>query len=202
MPVAVSFYSDRFIPEKVEMTAPSKSEINSLVRVPDVAAKRLRSEAAFPNSRLPLLIYTKAIVLAGNDPAAVVEKVFEANGWCGSWRNGIYPYHHYHSTAHEVLGVYCGSAMVQFGGDNGVVVELEAGDLVVIPAGVAHKNLGAPQEFGVVGAYPQGQDWDMNYGKPGERPKADENISKVPLPKTDPVYGSAGPLLGLWSATR
>src|SRR5215472_7999642 len=98
MPVAVSFYRDRFIPEKAEMTVPTKSDINSLVRVPDVAAKRLRSGAAFPNSRLPLLLYTKPIVLPGKDPAAAVEKVFEANGWKGSWRNGIYAYHHYHST--------------------------------------------------------------------------------------------------------
>jgi uncharacterized protein YjlB len=116
----------------------------------------------------------------------------------GTWRNGIYSYHHYHSTAHEVLGCYRGSAKVQFGGESGIVEELSAGDVVIIPAGVGHKNLGASADFAVVGAYPRGQDYDMNYGKPGERPRADENIARVPLPETDPIFGKDGPLLRHW----
>ena len=35
------------------------------------------------------------------------------------WRNGIYPYVHYHSMIHEALGVARGRAKVRFGGDNG-----------------------------------------------------------------------------------
>ena len=69
---------------------------------------------------------------------------------------------------------------------------------MILPAGTAHKNLGASADFGVVGAYPEGQEMDMCYGKPGERPEADRNIEEVPKPKTDPVYGTAGPLLELW----
>lgn len=75
---------------------------------------------------------------------------------------------------------------------------MSRGDVVVIPAGVAHKNLGASPGFALVGAYPAGQLWDMMYGKPGERPRADENIARVPLPEADPVYGAGGPLLAHW----
>ena len=77
-----------------------------------------------------------------------------------------------------------------------------AGDVVVIPAGVAHRRLRSTPDFGVVGAYPQGQRWDMCYGKKGERPGTDRNIARVPDPGTDPVYGGEGPLLELWSGLR
>ena len=160
---------------------------------PEVIA--LTDDGTFPNNeRLPVLVYRG--VLRGADE---MEKTFHRNGWGGSWRNGIYEYHHYHSTAHEVLGVARGSARVQLGGPKGSQFDLEPGDVVVIPAGVAHKNLGSSSDFVVVGAYPKGQDYDMNYGKSGERPGADENIARTPLPEADPVYGSEGPLLDHWN---
>jgi uncharacterized protein YjlB len=140
-----------------------------------------------------------ALVLPEAGPATVFEALFGANQWGASWRNGVYGYHHYHSTAHEVLGVYGGAAQVQFGGERGLVLRVGPGDVVIIPAGVAHKNLGASQDFRVVGAYPRGQRWDMCYGKPGERPRADQNIARVPVPEADPVYGSDGPLIEHWT---
>ncbi|MBS0000436.1 MAG: hypothetical protein KFF73_15755 [Cyclobacteriaceae bacterium] len=69
---------------------------------------------------------------------------------------------------------------------------------MLIPAGVAHKNLGSSADFRVVGAYPEGQSWDMNYGKEWERPTADENIRKVKLPVMDPVFGQEGPVIDQW----
>jgi uncharacterized protein YjlB len=78
--------------------------------------------------------------------------------------------------------------------------KIHAGDVVIIPAGVAHKNLGASSDFGVVGAYPGGREWDMNYGRAGERPKSDETIASVPMPKADPIYGAGGPLFQYWIA--
>ena len=160
----------------------------------NVTVRILSDDGTFPNNeRLPVLVYRD--VLQGADE---IEKTFHRHGWRGSWRNGIYSYHHYHSTAHEVLGVATGSARVQLGGPQGEQFDLEAGDVVVIPAGVAHKNLASSDDFLVVGAYPQGQDYDMNYGKSGERPKTDENIARTPLPETDPVYGSDGPLTEHW----
>lgn len=164
----------------------------------EVIAKVLADDGRIPNSRLPLLVYRRAFELSGSDPVAVIERTFAEQGWGGLWRNGIYSYPHYHSTAHEVLGCYRGSASVQFGGENGMVEELDAGDVVVIPAGVGHKNLGASADFAVVGAYPRGQEPDMNYGKPGERPRTDENIARVPRPETDPVFGKDGPLFRHW----
>jgi uncharacterized protein YjlB len=165
---------------------------------PEVSAILLEDNGSIPNSRLPLLIYRHALNVPVQDPSSI-EQLFRNNNWGGEWRNGIYNYHHYHSTAHEVLAVFAGSATVRFGGERGVTEKLATGDLVIIPAGVAHRNLGSSADFKVVGAYPEGQRWDMCYGRPGERPKADQNIADVPMPSSDPVYGPGGPLLQHWT---
>jgi uncharacterized protein YjlB len=77
-------------------------------------------------------------------------------------------------------------------------VRLEKGDVLIIPAGTAHKNLGKQNSVKCVGAYPEGMDFDMNYGKPGERPQMDKNIYKVKLPSKDPVFGKHGQLENFW----
>lgn len=165
---------------------------------PRVLSCQLKDDGGIPNSPLPLIIYHQAFRLLERDPAAVIERVFAANHWANSWRNGIYSYHHYHSNAHEVLGVFSGWASVRFGGERGATERLEAGDVVIIPAGVAHKNLGASSDFGVVGAYPGGQEPDMCYGRPGERPQADANLRQVAAPACDPIYGPDGHLFDYW----
>ena len=157
----------------------------------------LPDTGAFPNSRYPALVYRK-VLAHGGDLATGFEQLFESNGWAGSWRNGLYRTHHYHSTAHEVLGVYRGKVSVRLGGPTGPVIELQAGDVAILPAGVAHKNENQSDDFAVVGAYPAGTSADLQYGKPAERPSTDGNIAKVPLPKRDPVAGQAGALLRLW----
>lgn len=165
----------------------------------EIFSEVLSDDGTFPNNeKLALLFYKNAIIIPSSNPAESVEQVFRDNGWGGTWRNGIYPYHHYHSTAHEVLGIYGGTVTVQFGGPDGITFAGQSGDVLIIPAGVAHKNLGASRDFRCIGAYPPGQEWDMNYGKPNERPKADENIAKVPLPETDPVFGIDGHLVKSW----
>jgi uncharacterized protein YjlB len=167
-----------------------------------VISHTLTDDGVFPNNpRLPLLVYRQAVSLPPRDPAALFETRFAAHQWGSAWRNGIYSVHHYHSTAHEVLGVYRGQATVLFGGQQGVELSVQAGDVMIIPAGVAHKNIGASRDFGVVGAYPRGQRWDVCYGKTGERPRADHNIARVPMPQADPVYGTYGPLAGYWSGS-
>jgi uncharacterized protein YjlB len=173
--------------------------LKARLRNADVVAHTIEEHGALPNNpKLPLLAYPHAVSVPERDPASIFEMLFTENGWHGTWRNGVYGYHHYHSTAHEVLGVYRGNARIQFGGDSGPVVEIQAGDVVVIPAGVAHKNLGDSGDLGIVGAYPDGQVWDMNFGKPEERPVADRNIAEVAKPKRDPVYGVDGPLFEHW----
>ena len=178
---------------------PIEARLRGMVQSGPVITRLLKDDGTFPNhGKLPLIVYQGILVLPPSNPAAIVEELFELNGWRGCWRNGIYGFHHYHSTAHEVLGVYGGSARVQMGGDHGAVLTVGCGDVVIIPAGVAHKNLDADRDIRVVGAYPQGQGPDMCYGKAGERPQTDKNISEVPLPKMDPAYGVDGPLKKHW----
>ncbi len=158
-------------------------------------------DGSIPNNPLlPLLVYQKAIILRQGDPAAICEAVFASNGWGNSWRNGIYAFHHYHSTAHEVFAIARGQATVHLGGEQGVRLDVDAGDVIVIPAGVGHKNLGSSPDLLVVGAYPPGQRWDLCDGSPGQRRQALQNIAAVPLPLTDPVFGKQGPLNEIWIA--
>lgn len=154
----------------------------------------LKDDGTFPNNPRPLLLYLQAVP---PDPAGI-ERLFNVNEWPCAWRNGVYSYHHYHSTAHEALGAYSGSATIRFGGPGGTTATIRAGDVAVIPAGVAHRCLESSSDFRIVGAYPRGQRWDMCYGEAGERPKVDHNISAVPDPQTDPVQGSGGALPRLW----
>lgn len=124
------------------MTA-SEQHLGEVLLAPNAAVYMFGDDGRFPNDqRLPLVLYQNAVKLPQRDPAAIFEEIFHANQWDSSWRKGIYPYHHYHSTAHEVLGISCGEAAVRLGGDDrGQTFEVRAGDVIVIPAGVAHKNL-------------------------------------------------------------
>jgi uncharacterized protein YjlB len=164
-----------------------------------IRAHRFEDDGAIPNNpKLPLLVYPGVVEVSGADPAAAFEKIFASYGWSGSWRDGIYPFPHYHSTAHEVLGIARGEAKVRFGGNKGIVLDVHAGDVVVIPAGVGHQNLGASADLLVVGAYPGGADFDLCRGRADERPRVLDNIGRVALPAADPVYGREGPLLAEW----
>jgi uncharacterized protein YjlB len=158
-----------------------------------------KDDGVIPNSKYPLLLYRNVIATAGSDPGSETQKLFAANNWTNSWKNGVYPFHHYHSTSHEVLGVYRGSASLRLGGEGGRTIEVKAGDVIVIPAGVGHKNLGSSADFGVVGAYPDGREWDLLTGKPGERPKADQNIAALPVPDKNPVYGIDAQIRIFWT---
>ena len=119
--------------------------------------------------------------------ASVFERGFAQNDWRNSWRNGVYSFAHYHSTAHEALGVYSGSAKLRLGGEHGQTVEVRSGDVILIPAGVAHHNIGTSPDFSDVGAYPDGRQWDLLRGLPGERPKSDHTIAALPIPDYDPI---------------
>ena len=159
-----------------------------------------KDDGAIPNSTLPLLLYREAFAANTKDLASVIEQRFAENDWTGSWRAGVYPFLHYHSTTHEVLGVFSGSATLRLGGAQGRTVEVHPGDVIVIPAGVGHQNLESSADFSVLGAYPGGRRWDLLRGLPGERPQADRNIAAVPLPDNDPLYGPNGPLKRIWKS--
>jgi uncharacterized protein YjlB len=166
-----------------------------------VETYRFGDDGTVPNNRLPLVVY-RGVLAEGGDRAAACEAMFARNGWPGAWRNGIYGHHHYHSTAHEVLGIVSGNAQVRLGGDGGKTVELRAGDVVVIPAGVAHKREAASADLLVIGSYPQGQSPDHCRAEPRAHDKAPRRIATVPLPAADPVTGRMEPLLEYWAAAK
>jgi len=164
---------------------------------PTVETHTFADDGTVPNNTLPLVVYRGALG-SGGDRASRCEEMFAANGWPGAWRNGIYGHHHYHSTAHEVLGVAAGSARVRLGGENGQTVELRAGDVVVIPAGVAHRREAASADLLVIGSYPNGQRPDICQAELSAHDKAAGNVARVPLPAADPVTGRTDPLLDCW----
>jgi len=157
-----------------------------------------QDDGHIPNSKFPLLLYRDVKDERGGKLADWLEQTFNNNNWTNSWRWGIYDFHHYHSNTHEVLGVFQGKAEILLGGEQGQVFDLRAGDVIVIPAGVGHKCISHSVDFTVVGAYPNGASADLNKGEPHERPQADKNISNVPLPDTDPLYGQKGGLVEIW----
>ena len=151
------------------------------------------------NPTLPFLVYRRGIDVAGQkDPAARIERIFAENGWGDSWRNGIYSFTHFHSMIHEVLGVAAGRARVRFGGKAGEELEIEAGDVAVLPAGTGHQRLAASRDFLIVGAYPARGTYDVCEPTAEAYERALKTVPKVPPPARDPVYGQKGPLTRLW----
>jgi uncharacterized protein YjlB len=169
----------------------------------DVGEYLFEDHGSIPNNpTLPLLVYPQALAGTELDPSRCKEMLSE-NGWGGSWVDGVFPYHHYHSTSHEVLCVIGGSASIAFGGPQGETIEVTAGDVVVIPAGVGHCNRGSGGGFSVIGAYPRGQEnYDLRTGELGERPEVLENISNAALPGSDPLFGEEGPLSRSWTGSN
>jgi uncharacterized protein YjlB len=165
-------------------------------------ALMFEDDGSIPNNpRLPFIVYRNAVDLAGTpDPEEVIEATFARHGWGEMWRNGIYPYVHYHSMIHEALAIARGRAKVRFGGARGKDFDIMAGDVVVLPAGTGHQCLWASPELVVVGAYPKGGRFNVCRGSKAEHAKAIKSIGKVPLPETDPVRGKHGPLMRLWRA--
>lgn len=180
---------------------PDRDSLSRLVRVREPTAFRFSDDGKTPNNpKWPLLIYRSPVKLRSDfDPAAIFEDLFDANGWTDSWRDGIYEFLHFHTHRHEVLGIARGSARVAFGGENGRQVRLKAGDVAVLPAGTGHRRTDSSHDLLVVGAYPE-HSGKYDQPKPGDLDHgiAVSNIRKVPRPRTDPVYGSRGPLHTLW----
>lgn len=157
------------------------------------------SEGIPNNRRLPVIVQHATAVAKAPEAC---EELFEINGWRGSWRDGIFPYHHFHSNAHEVLGIVAGTATVMLGGPDGEQIYVCAGDILVLPAGTGHKRQSSSSDLLVVGAYPAGQeDYDLRRGELEELEEASANVARVALPEMDPVLGQGGPVLSVWQAT-
>jgi uncharacterized protein YjlB len=155
-------------------------------------------EGFFPNNpHCPLLIYQQSFSTPCESPKNI-QLWLKQNDWEHPWVDGIYDFHHYHSNTHEVLVIISGYCQAQFGGDKGVIYTVNPGDVVILPAGVAHKSVNMSADFKCIGAYPFDVDYDMNYGKAEEFYKAIEAIKQVGLPKKDPIFGEHGLLFNYW----
>lgn len=162
---------------------------------------RFEDDGAIPNNpRLPALLYRATFDTNEPDLAGIIEAIFASNGWPPGWRADMFDYRHYHSTAHEALGIVSGRARVELGGAKGTEVELQAGDALVLPAGTGHRKVSGSDDFLMVGAYPEGEEWDLIRANPEKHDAAVARIAKVPLPEIDPVAGPDGPLARLWRA--
>ena len=140
--------------------------------------------------RFPVLLYRDVEAIAGGPDAA--RALFAAHGWGGSWVDGVFDFHHFHSTSHEALAVVAGRATLELGGPQGEAFEVGAGDVLVLPAGTGHRRATARDGFTVVGAYPVGQeDYDLLRGDDAaEVAAARERIAALPAPPQDPVGGA------------
>ena len=146
-----------------------------------------------PNSNRPVLIFRGVLALGARDKANAFRERFKRNQWSGLWTDTIFDYTHFHSNAHEALGIAEGSVRVRLGGDGGRLFRLKAGDMLVLPAGVGHRRVGDDKELKVIGAYPRGQsNYDMK--------RKGRKTPNVPLPATDPFYGEEGPVVTIWGA--
>ncbi|WP_211747991.1 cupin domain-containing protein [Paenibacillus sp. Marseille-Q4541] len=155
-----------------------------------------KDDGAIPNHpELPVILYPG--VFHGQEHKT--ETIFNKHNWQNSWTGGVFPYHHYHSNAHEVLGVIQGSVKLHIGGEKGMILTASAGDVLVLPAGTGHKRLESSRDFQIVGAYPDGMSYSTHTGESSERPQVLYEIARVPLPGQDPVFGDEGPLHTHWT---
>ena len=164
-------------------------------------ARRFAPDGTVINSRLPLLIYRNALSSGGEDLEAKVKEMFFVNDWLNNWTyRGVYPYPHFHSTSHEVLGVVRGTIPLRLGGAQQSPMLFSAGDVIVVPAGVSHtafaddehRSLGGSDDVLMVGGYNEGRDWDLmrdGQTSDAEMRAAVKRIMSLPIPQRDPVTG-------------
>ncbi len=157
---------------------------------PEPDALHCEPNGGFPNSAWPVLWYHDLLASQAIDKAETFETLFAQHGWQPQWRHTMYDFDHFHSTAHEALGVFRGTATVCLGGPHGRQIEVHAGDVLVLPAGVGHRRSHASADFCMVGAYPDGQQWDTLRGDPAQLAAATERIAGLPVPDRSPVGGA------------
>lgn len=203
---------------------------------PTVRQYHLYPTDHIPNSPRPLLHYKHVLATkpgkACCDPGEVWD-LFTKNKWNVAWifRYSDTQLSHFHSEAHECMAVLSGTASIRFGvadlSDDlyentyglawergGITLEAEAGDVFIIPAGIAHKTydtkprasslklLSPGSAHGIEADDPRkslseidldgytmmgaynGGDWDFV-----QKGGVFERSWAVPKPKLDPIFG-------------
>lgn len=198
----------------------------------------LKPTSLIPNSPQPLLHYKGLLSKSERSPAEIND-IFEKNEWKTQWitRYARTQASHYHSGIHECMAVLTGTATIRFGvadtskdldkntwggatEKGGIEIAAHAGDVFVIPAGVAHKTFNASPDapfamltpgkgrgveaenvrhalenialsgFTMIGAYPKNCG-DWDFSLGGEDVGNFERTWTVPRPDKDPFLGTA-----------
>jgi uncharacterized protein YjlB len=107
-----------------------------------------------------VLIYRSALPLDSN-PISVC-KTIEPNDWIKDGVFKHYPVHHFHSVTHECYAVFKGRSRLLLGrgpldaeDEEDLRVDLNVGDAIVLPAGVAHCSIESSDDYEYVGLYPK-----------------------------------------------
>lgn len=164
---------------------------------PSVTTLFFAPDPAAPNHPdLPVVIVAGAV--ADGVSTSDVQETVRRNGWGGAWIYGVFPYHHYHSDAHEALICVGGTAELLIGGAGGNRITVRRGDALVLPAGTGHKCLSSSDDFLVCGCYPADQESPDLKREGDPRDGVEARIAAVPLPEADPLFGESGPLMDAW----
>src|SRR3954466_13547841 len=144
---------------------------------------RLDTRALPPGDRIPnhpwfpVLVYHEVeAALLGPEAARAL---FAEHGWGGSWVDGVFDFHHFHSTSHEALAVVAGAATLELGGPQGEAFDVVAGDVLVLPAGTGHRPAKARAGGTGGGAHPPGRPGPA----PAARRPARGSRSSAPIPR-------------------
>ena len=172
--------------------------------IDEVEIVRLKIPAGdqVPNNRdYPAVIARGA--LGGTHDDRAVRGLMERNGWGGTWTSIVFDYHHFHPDAFEALAVASGSATLMLGGPQGETVEVQAGDVMILPPGFGHRRLAMREGFQICGAYPPDQEnYTVVRGSSGHDDAMLRQIAAVARPRTDPVWVADGALLGALLTTE
>ncbi|KAL4909365.1 hypothetical protein BDW74DRAFT_174568 [Aspergillus multicolor] len=133
-----------------------------MTSIPEIKIYAIPPTLLVPNNPKPLLLYKNCFIgKNGKIDLAHAYDTFTSNGWDIKWvtRYGRQQTSHYHPSTHEVMVVVSGPGVVRWGvadlGDpkdweehtygsayekGGLEIEVEVGDVFLVPAGVAHKS--------------------------------------------------------------
>ncbi len=154
---------------------------------------KIQADKPFPGNPNHEVILYKGVFTTQDksDLRTQIRDAFVNHGWSDPWEDGVYSFEHFHAEAHEVLGCAAGWVEIRLGGPNGDTVRLEAGDVALLPAGVAHRNMASSDDYLIMGSYPPGQSPDLRRGDPEEWDEVVDLVSRVPDWTRDPVTGEA-----------